>query len=887
MLAISLILNPQHLFGVPVQEVSGDARVSSGRPADFCSLPIKNWVVEDYQDKSAFMIPFPSEAKTCQGQVRIYQSFLKTRKSKAKLDNQTKLLEEFAKQYQNVIHEGYTNAIKECTSSLPQDQSSTLITRFYMASRAYQNSNLEILNEVAAIDSFLPDAKPLLGFECSGNWPINRDACSSLKGKLSDCGSKHKDRLKHLTDTTKKLIPEIENLIAAQHACIDEITKNPSAHNRRGLTKDANQKIKDTCGPIGTAIEIRKNQIPWLRGEAFLEETVTQKASPRNHQFQTKYDLSDAQISKGILAQLSENRKKLQVTYKSNLEEFRCLSSNGANSDCDFDLIRSHLRKLPLNLPARKNSEGQPVPHELVGELNSYLEAEKCMLERHEDRAATIEVIKGSGEAFALTLATYGLGEIIAGLRASYSLMSLRGAKTAVNIVDIGRNVGLGGKSIETAYHACVKDTKAKAGLASPSTAKLGWTCGEESPDSIVEETQANDCAVQSLLATPALLAMASLTPRIAVLLKNNSKVVAVETEAIGGANSIQAGKTLSLPEREQELQKFISTVKTSGKQNRDLEFANNLTMEERIRVAESITGKPLTGAQKQALKEAHEMGGYDFDANSQLTRAKDQILRKAGFTKRESAILRGNGIAGRWESDYVENTAWVPRSNGGVSKGRIKSVISRDAEGNPAEVRVEWVEGGNVYTKTIEFNRLRLEYNVGQSVYFDRTGGGFSQAKIEKVFIDPKDGQLKYLVNWEEDGYYMSKTVRADSVSHIDPLSKVGTPPPNVSAPKDDRELIMQRAEKVQAKPEFNKIDYGRDKEEISALVKWDRDSGPLEIRQALGLAPNSSKEEVIKLLKSKRMKYHPDRNSEYSEVATYTTQQIEAMLKLLEQSP
>lgn len=101
--------------------------------------------------------------------------------------------------------------------------------------------------------------------------------------------------------------------------------------------------------------------------------------------------------------------------------------------------------------------------------------------------------------------------------------------------------------------------------------------------------------------------------------------------------------------DRAEEVKKFIELSKQRGKQNRDLDFANTLSMKERHQFAEELIGRKLTDKEKAGLEEAHKTGNYDFDKNSPTTIAKRDILEKAGFSRKESAILRGNGIAGKF----------------------------------------------------------------------------------------------------------------------------------------------------------------------------------------------------------------------------------------------
>lgn len=360
--------------------------------------------------------------------------------------------------------------------------------------------------------------------------------------------------------------------------------------------------------------------------------------------------------------------------------------------------------------------------------------------------------------------------------------------------------------------------------------------------------------------------------------------------------------------DRAEEVKKFIELSKQRGKQNRDLDFANTLSIKERHQVSEELIGRKLTDKEKAGLEEAHKTGNYDFDKNSPTTIAKRDILEKAGFSRKESAILRGNGIAGSWD-DSVRNafrgqTASIPRSDGSRSKATIARVVERDSSGNPTVVEVTWSENGKTMVKAVDMWDLRIDYKVGQKIFFGRSSGGFTQGEILKSRIDPRTGKHNYTVFWNENGEEMLKTVEANGVSHIPPGGFAGNqkgagnnqqgsanrnngpndnwqPPPRPE-PKTAPSSFDQAAS---VKPKSNnRIDFAADRPEMVRIVQ---SKGKVEslrqIQEVLNLPGNPSRDEIKMEVRRKIQKFNSDQNPDYGTVTKETSDALNDMLNFI----
>ncbi len=301
------------------------------------------------------------------------------------------------------------------------------------------------------------------------------------------------------------------------------------------------------------------------------------------------------------------------------------------------------------------------------------------------------------------------------------------------------------------------------------------------------------------------------------------------------------------------------------------------MTLDERIQVTEAVLERKLTPDQLKALKRAHELGPYDFDPDSPLTRQKDEILKTAGFTQRESAILRGNGIAGSWgkdESAYLGRTVSIPRSGGNRSVGEIIGIAERDAQGNPTKYKVGWIEANGEYgTKNVRVDEAIIKYKEGDKVNFLRSDKvTYSEGMVINSGSDEK-GMFYNILFFEENGVTKTRKNYFKDVTHIDPAQSAALAKASeeaaalraVAAQKEAAARIVAEqkaaAERVAAVERQAVRDQHRPLiAELNGVSSYNGRLNQLDdVRSAIGM-PNASIEELKLQVRRMSKKYYPD---------------------------
>lgn len=891
-------------------EFSGaESQYSTPEIKDGCPPALEKWVEDDFKDKRSWGFKYKSEASMCQSQVKSYQDFLTNhKKQNPKLSDSNKLSTFFSDKFNKKINPSYNDTIKKCNQLSPE-KASAVQTRFYAAGTKLEAVNSSILEEVSYLESVLPNTKSSLNeIECSAPiWPEIKEKCKELIKATQECSSTQskENRLNELVKKTQATIPQIQALEQAETNCKNSLNNNTRNKAPTSATYPNTPTLKSTCDSITSAIEIKKNEIPWIRGEEFLKLVLTKKPNSRPNGFIPLYDLSEDKIKNAISQQLNQNLKALKSSYKSNLATFRCLSNKAEDSNCDFEKIRTHLQALP-DLRGLIFSPKDPIDNE----AKTYFEAESCLLERHEDRAQTKSVVDNSMEGIALTAATFGLGAATSGVRALNSTNHIAKLRQGLLASQVGLNVALTSQELKQAYESCREETKAIIDLSKTSNLNKENICSSQTSPLAQAKEQETDCLVNTLLTAPSVLPFVGNLPALKALTSAPFKKL---------SDASQTSASAAKMKREKELEAFIAKVKSRGKDNRDLDFAHTLDLDERITVAESLLGKPLTSKQKEAIKKAHEAGPYDFDPNSALTKEKDKILQEAGFTSRESALLRGNGIAGGWGNweDTVKNgfrgqTATVTRSDGSQTKATITQVIRRDEKGNPTAVRVEWPVGDDIASKVVNLEKLKIDYIRGQNVFFTRSDGSITKGTIADTITDPVTGQRKHLLVWEENGVRLEKKVSNDKVSHIPPEARSSTnqqrtassgqqdssgdsknnsskntpPPPPPPPPRPDPKPQSSFDQAAFITPRSNnRINFATDRTEMARIVNSKGTINSLErIQQVLNLPGQPSRDEIKQEVRRRIQKYNSDQNPDYGTVTKETSDALNDMKNFIQ---
>jgi hypothetical protein len=531
-----------------------------------CPKFLKDWVTEDFKDQTSWGLSYPSEAKTCQSALKNYQTIL-SQKNKNPISNHN-LGQFYQDRWKQKIHPGLQYAVKQC-QDLDSNQYLALQTRFYSASSKIEAVNSSLLQESFSLMSVLPSADVSASeFECSNLLPDLKAKCTKLNSELAKCRSSKNDRLQQLVEKTQMKLPLIENLTQAYQNCLHHFYQQPGSRQGRGFTEKALQNIQISCDPIASAIEIQKNEIPWIRGEKFQNIAVLEKSRPRNGVFQTKYDLSQQKIQQAIQGQLQDHLKILKVKYQQNLDDMRCLTQN-PDSRCDIKSIRSRLIQLP-DLRGKIFTESDE--REKTAKLA--FQGEECLLERNQDRSETQKIVNNSMQGIALTLATFGVGEIVQGIRISAAISPLTRVQQSVLLANVGMNGAIVGRQLTSAYQDCFDKTNSIIQLShlAQSEPEEGLCQGNLSSLAQAKQLE-SECLTSALLAAPSVLPFAATIPSLKYLTQKNisKNVSSFSTNsndlAVTQAPSKTSTSVVNLPSKDMAKESALSSeVKLQSK---------------------------------------------------------------------------------------------------------------------------------------------------------------------------------------------------------------------------------------------------------------------------------------------------------------------------------
>lgn len=173
-------------------------------------------------------------------------------------------------------------------------------------------------------------------------------------------------------------------------------------------------------------------------------------------------------------------------------------------------------------------------------EAKTYFDTESCLLERHEDRAQTKKVVDGAMGGIALTVATFGLGEAIAGIQVVNSTSKLAQLRQGLLAVNTGLNVTLLGQALKHSYQSCSAETKAVIGVVKQADMTKENVCSNSSSALSQAKDQESNCILTALLSAPSVLPFVGAIPS----LKNLVTKSGPSNSADGSANSIAETST-------------------------------------------------------------------------------------------------------------------------------------------------------------------------------------------------------------------------------------------------------------------------------------------------------------------------------------------------------
>lgn len=598
---------------------------SKDKKANTCPPALVEWVNDDYKDKKDIasnaintatgadrvgagitIFDFPSEAKACQASVRAYEDGLKKSGKKTSLSDAEGMSSYLADRFKQ-ISPSVKNVLNQC-NSLTDGKDKVVKARYYMAMEKVEAVNSTILDEMAYMDSLLPSGQVTSHMQCNKIFPFPQlgSKCEEYQKMLNgSCKQSQEQRLNAMVQKTKRVMAQVDDL------------QKVYLTNCRSSTSD-----QATCQQLSLSIQVLKSEVPWIDGKKFQD---------RSNQVQVssfwKEELKDETLKKGIIEQLTENRKAFLKQYSTNLQQVQCLtySTHEGKPPCDFEDARKYIAGLP-----DVTEQSQPNTAQ-AREFNNYIEAEKCIVERGMDRANTKKILDDAVVDMAVTISTAGLGIGVSAARSGITVVKGVGSTTnlrraaVLNSAAGGMNLLVGTKQV---FESCKKSSENLLKFTGKPEVLKNNVCPGSSSNFEIAQSEHSSCLVDSLLTLP------NIYPLIKGL-------------------KVASGLSKTMQE---DLLKLYQDPKQRAEVEKLLAKNGQLNEVERIEGAEAVLGKKLSNAEKNCVMTAHNIGDgrgmkiSESDANT-LTQAdflaKRTALKSCGFGATEISVLMRSGITG------------------------------------------------------------------------------------------------------------------------------------------------------------------------------------------------------------------------------------------------
>jgi hypothetical protein len=459
----------------PVKTVPDDSRVKQGT----CPLPLKESALAD-TDKENISFKFNSQDRKCTDAVSAYQTSLNGKNSA--FESPQALGSHLQKQFSDIISPNLEKSLSACTFSLELTpaQGKIVQTRVYAAAARIENFNKSAMEEIAFIDSITPGAKVLNDVECAELLPDLKKRCQDLAFRASGCAADSSKRLDDQVDRTVNAIKEIENLKIVQANC------------NKGLA--AGNLTKKSCDDIGKAIEVIKDEVPWIRGQTF--DSIARKSTNRSS---VKQYLGRDKIKEAMTEQLKENREALAKAYSDNLGNFRCLFNNSDQGQkCDLAKVNSEIAKLEdPKIPESKNNKTN-------AEIQNSFEAESCLLNRTSSASSADSSRASTGLVSLTGTDSLSLGAKTLNSLSKTAIANRRGHFASKSSIE--ELLGQVGNQRKNGYEACTKDSFNTLNKLSKADKQNNLVCGRSDSAANQAGSVNRSCLVGTLLNDTAIL---------------------------------------------------------------------------------------------------------------------------------------------------------------------------------------------------------------------------------------------------------------------------------------------------------------------------------------------------------------------------------------------
>lgn len=253
--------------------------------------------------------------------------------------------------------------------------------------------------------------------------------------------------------------------------------------------------------------------------------------------------MSEEKIKKAITNQLSANRDAMAENFNRNVSDFNCIISKDKNP---MTLIKARTSESYSFTQIRKNLvklQGLQVLYDSNTikdrEADSYFEAERCLLERHSDRAETNHKIDSTIGSGFLTVVSFGVGGVVGSIKNLGGLKNFSFFKHPI-VGSMGTLPAIiTTATLQAISKECFSQQKdiiellEKADLPKENLCSTNRTPLEQAKEAL------NNCAMTVLLSTPALLALPALGRTIATFVEP-LKALKVARRPVANEHSVE-----------------------------------------------------------------------------------------------------------------------------------------------------------------------------------------------------------------------------------------------------------------------------------------------------------------------------------------------------------
>lgn len=334
------------------------------------------------------------------------------------------------------VSSGYTTGgsgrTPKKTVTYHQEERKAIVADWYYSMKRLNTGTIGTIESIASIDSIL-----LKDVSSSESKLLPKDKFWS-KGTDNSCVVAHlpqaSARCEQLKTSCKpqgglgKLVIETEGALKQRDELREQMKQIKYPRGRRKSDDPQVLAAKAAKKEIEQKIQLVENLYPMIKGAEFEDYAEDGKASKK-------------QIREGIVRQLVANREKLVEKLDNNRKASKCLNSYQYDSDaCDEidNIIAANPESPRINFNDEEEKQAKLGSLFAQGELDDA----KCLRQAKGIRDGADAALKDFAINAGVTIATAGLGSVVAGARAATSVV--QGASKLAKAGQVVKNIGAG-----------------------------------------------------------------------------------------------------------------------------------------------------------------------------------------------------------------------------------------------------------------------------------------------------------------------------------------------------------------------------------------------------------------------------------------------------------